>query len=376
MPDLILRTIDEIQIAEQGFKMRFFVLLFFLIFMAFPSTASFDLLRTIGNDVNDDYMFFKITGAVMSDQKDIFVIDEKGLCVSKYNWDGVFQKRVGQSGRGPKDFLSLQQLRYFDNRIHIRDWKNYRIASADTDLENFEYFQLKNPQFEDKQLFKLIRKYFFLDKNRLLLITTISDKDTNSLCIINKSEKSLEKIFHNYIPVEKSILKINGMAMAFVAPIVGINYKWKKILVTSGFAENSIKFFLYTFTGELIKESTHKQEKNFVYPIELFNKPVREMKRLKEKIDFSGIDSIHSIGDYFLVVFHEYYSVDMFGREFGQNLKSFILVLDKDANFIYKEKIPDSLYIYYVSQDGYVLARGPLDEDIQKVRIYRLELKK
>lgn len=344
--------------------------------MAFPSTASFDLIRTIGDDNNDEYTFFKITGAILSDQKDIFVIDEKGLCVSKYNWDGVFQKRVGQSGRGPKDFLSLQQLRYFDNRIHIWDRNNYRIASADTDLENFEYFPMKNPQFENKQLFKLIRTYFFLDKHRLLTITTINDKDTNSLCIINKKEKPVEKIFHNYIPIEKSILKINGMASAFVAPIVGIHYKSKRFLVTSGFAENSIKFFLYTFKGELIRVSTHKQEKNFVYPIELFNKPVREMKRLREKIDFSGIDSIHSIGDYFLVVFHEYYSVDTFGREFGQNLKSFILVLDKDANFIYKEQIPKALYIYYVSPDGYVLARGPLDEDVQKLLIYKLELKK
>lgn len=356
--------------------MRFCILYFILILLVYPSAAKIDLIRSIGDDSNDEYIFFMISGAVMSDQKDIFVADIKGYYVSKYNWEGVFQKRVGQHGRGPKDFLGLQHLRYFKNRIYIMDWKNNRIASADTDLENFEYFTLGNFKYKSQLFRNMVRDYFCLDENRFLGLLPLSQKSQISLCIINKKEKTVEKTFHDYMPIDKSLLIISAMSSTWAEPIVGINYRSRRLIASSRISEKNIKFFIYTFSGELVKMSTLEQEKNFEFPIQLFNTPVRDRKKLKEKINYSGINSIHSMGDYFLVVIQEFLNVEQFGAEANNEIQSFILVLDKNGNFIYKQKIPKFLHIYYISPDGYVLAKDDTEEDVQKLLIYKLELKK
>ena len=65
------------------------------------------------------------------------------------------------------------------------------------------------------------------------------------------------------------------------------------------------------------------------------------------------------------------------GPSIADKREDFLLVFGKDGTFLHKAKMEKPLMIFHISSDGYVLAKDATgDEEIEKLLIYKLELKK
>ncbi|MDX9812990.1 MAG: 6-bladed beta-propeller, partial [Bacteroidales bacterium] len=108
-------------------------------------TYSIDPIRTIGDDISDDYFFVKITTGIISSNRDIFVGDTGGKFIAKYSWDGKFIKRIGQAGQGPGDFLSVTRFGIVGSKLITYDIRNYRICILSQDLDVLDYIKIVTP---------------------------------------------------------------------------------------------------------------------------------------------------------------------------------------------------------------------------------------
>lgn len=358
--------------------MRLVIILIFFLFSlsVYSFEASFQFIRSIGDDESDEYTIFQLSGAVISDSKDIFIIDHKGYSVSKYNWNGIFQKRVGQRGAGPKDFKSLNSIRFLDNRLHVLDKQNMRVASFGSDLENFDYFDLRYLNYENKPFHFIVMDCKVLEQGRFLFSAAGKNMEGNKLVITKRKE--VEKIFHQYCPFDKSLIEKNVMLSILIDPVIGIDQRDKRLIVTGKFPPNEIVFFIYDFNGNLIKKVSIMQDKNFVLPLPLFDMNRRNEIKNKEPFDFTAIESIHAVHDYFIVFGLDFKGVTEIGSKASNKVKTryYYILLDKDGSFLHKAFMEKPLHIFQISPEGYVLAKSADDEDeVEKLLIYKLELK-
>ncbi len=72
--------------------------------VGFGFERHFRLVKTIGDD-RDNYMFQRLSGAALTEEREIVVCDQLGNFVAKYDWQGNFIHSIGQKGKGPGDFL-------------------------------------------------------------------------------------------------------------------------------------------------------------------------------------------------------------------------------------------------------------------------------
>lgn len=353
------------------------LIIFSLSILIYPFEVDLRSIRSIGDDESDEYTFFLLMDAVLSDNKDIFVIDLKGYCISKYNWEGIFQKRVGQHGAGPKDFKTLNKIRFLNNRLFVLDKDNIRIASFGPDLEDFSYLNLRYFKRSSKQYHFLILNCEVLGQDRFLFSATGKDMEGNKL-VISKGNEA-EKIFHQYHPFDKSLIKENVMLSILIEPVIGIDQKSKRFIVTVKFPGNEIAFFIYDFNGNLIKKASIFQDKNFVFPLKLFDRSrVGNGSGSNEAYDFTAIESIHSYGDYFIVFGLDFLGVKEIGSQASNKGRTtyFYMLLDKNGSLLSKSPMKQPLHVYYISPEGYVLAKSADDEvEVEKLLIYKLEMK-
>ncbi|MCP4221660.1 MAG: hypothetical protein GY765_43950, partial [bacterium] len=117
------------------------LVLLFSLGLLYANPAKLELMKTIG-DERDDYTFFSITGAVVSPEKEIYVLDITGGFVAKYDWEGKFLGRTGRKGKGPGDLYYPRAINYFNGKIYLLDRGNRRIAEITPNFDEFDYFKL------------------------------------------------------------------------------------------------------------------------------------------------------------------------------------------------------------------------------------------
>ena len=357
-----------------------YILLIILIALCLPSIGlpfetNLKFIRSIGDDESDEYTFFMISGAVLSNEKDIFVIDPKGYCVSKYSWDGVFKKRVGQLGRGPMDFMSLNSIRFFNKRLYIVDSKNRRISSLDTDLGDFQSINYLNLKYKGKIFFRIPGDIIVLGNDRFLgysLLTT--ENESKEHLFIFDSKGKVEKVFFDHMPTKEPLsIQKTSVNIILSKVSVGVDHKQGTIIVTPSFPGNTVDFHLFDLMGNSLKTFSYKQENNFRFPMALINKTTKK----GEKVDFSMIETVSIFDDYFLVLFVEVEGAEELGPSLEGKLKYYLLIFDKDGEFRHKTCLEKPLLIYHISPEGYVLAKDATgDDEVEKLLIYKLELKK
>ncbi len=74
----------------------------------------------------------------------------------------------------------------------------------------------------------------------------------------------------------------------------------KRFLVASYFVETEIDFFLYDFSGNLVKKFSWKQDREFELPL-LYKKAKKRVRGYKAGDTFAGIDLIDGYKDGFCV---------------------------------------------------------------------------
>jgi len=77
---------------------------------------------SIGNEEDENYMFFRAGPPVVDSEENILILDRGNYRVQKYDKDGKYLQSIGRQGQGPGEFERLSTL-YIDtaNNIYVED---------------------------------------------------------------------------------------------------------------------------------------------------------------------------------------------------------------------------------------------------------------
>lgn len=103
-------------------------------------SCEYEVDQIIGGDVDDDnYFFYQPSDLALDGQANLFVLDQKGFCIKKYNSDGVHLGTFSRHGEGPGEMqrgyriavdvkgnvtlydMSLRRISYFNNAGQFTD---------------------------------------------------------------------------------------------------------------------------------------------------------------------------------------------------------------------------------------------------------------
>ena len=202
--------------------------------------ASLKIVKTIGNETDDNYLFYRISGAVLSDNHNIYVLDSKGHFIAKYDWNGKFIKKVGNRGEGPGFFNMPMGLDMFEGQLYFIDVMNTRIAQIDANLDNLTYHKMHSPLTSTKC-------FYVIDKN--LFITEAMEFESsiyNGLQIVDMNSKS-RVTFFDKTPIKMPESSNNpsresAYARLFFHPQFGIDREKNKMLVSFSTVDNPVIF--------------------------------------------------------------------------------------------------------------------------------------
>lgn len=327
----------------------------------------FDLkiVRTIGDERND-YTFFSISSAVVSEDKNIYVADWKGHFIAKYTWNGLFKKRIGQKGQGPGDFNRPQSLNFSDNKLFVFDWANDRIATLDKDLNILNYIKLKTPiRVKVRYLYLIHNNYFIGDS---MNIEEGKGNKIKKLKVIGQDGNIINSFFENIIlkdKIDSLNLKQRFMLSGYAKLIIGIDQEKKNILITHNLPKIPAEFFLYTSEGKFIKSFTHELDKKYKFPIEyILNPPPKP----------SSYSLLCSIGSVF--IYKEYFLVFLTYVRYEKNsttYENYCLLFNHNGKLIQKKLInnKDTYNFFYITGDGYLLGKK-VDKVIEKLYIFKI----
>lgn len=256
--------------------LRGFFILFLLTFsfMAHAEEPVFKIVNSFG-DERENYFFTKPGGIAFSGNKDIFVVDREKFSFVKFNQNGVFISRVGKKGKGPGDFLTPSEIQCLGQKLFIYDWLNHRIAVTGLKMEKFDYIKTKNLKDSEGRTYSMRSAPIVLDENRFLGINNDYSPDKGRLFTFDKNQR-VNTWFFCDLPTdlddEKWRIKA-GKDKEFLFnhltyPIVGVNYEKKTMLITFEHPDTTMRFYLYRFSGELIRRITYRQDEKYRFPME------------------------------------------------------------------------------------------------------------
>lgn len=352
-----------------------------VILKVFCSTAvQLNRVKVIGDD-RDDYTFFVLVGAVLSENKDIFVLDGQGLFISKFDWSGKFLKKTGQRGQGPKDFLFPRCLSIYKNRLYLLDAGNNRIAEADLELETFSYIILsKNARF-------FSRAYILPDGTFVGPFNSIKES-RNRIGIIDKDGNVLHHFFNEYpanlgIDVKKIAQSKDKNATSMVrhamisketAPIIGVDDKRQEVLVSHMHPENPFKMYVYSNKGKLLKTLIRPLDRKYQF-FDLYIK----VKSYEKIVDPNSYPKKYFRPFLFGLHIHRgHYLAELWLEEYKRKKElvsrtQLLLIFNPDGTFKEEVVLEKDLRLFSISNDGFVLA-SKLDEETTKLYVYRLKL--
>lgn len=317
-----------------------------------------DFVKSIG-DEREDYTFFKINSIIMTDNtKDIYVADLAGHFISKYNWDGKFIKRIGQKGNGPGDFGIINSLDFYNNKLYIWDYENIRIATMEPDLTNLNYIKLQS---------KFFRYCFPIEGNRFIGDYFSISQNKGRIGIVN-TEGDLIFHFFDKLPIK---VDLKDRKIVFLSGLMTLNMNLSperdKVLVSFSRPNNPIDFYIYNLKGELIKQFNYKIDEKFRFPGHLLN----TQEPIPEKYYSLSVESVFFYKNNYIVFYSEISHLNE--KEESEN---FCLIFNDSGEVIQKIKLDKNIYVFYLSNEGYLLG-SDIDSDLSKVFIYQLkELKK
>ncbi len=161
---------------------------------------------SIGNEGDDNYMFYRLRDIEVDSQGNIYVVDMSNYRIQKFDKNGKYLQTVGRQGQGPGEFEQPTRIRINDltGKIYVRD----RAVGIDIFNKRGEYIKgihLKNVIYDIRPLG---------DENILVIISKASDSEltyTHSLSKIN-SEGKIMKVYAEY-PYTRYARKMEGGAI-------------------------------------------------------------------------------------------------------------------------------------------------------------------
>ncbi len=322
--------------------------------------ASLKLVRTIGNDYDEKYIFMRVVGGVLSRNKDIYVLDIKGHFIARYDWNGKFINKIGKRGKGPGCFDGPNFLDLIAGKLVFLDIMNSRTVEVDLNLKNIEYHKLPSIDI-------YFNNFFFIGKERFVgtCIPIEENEEYNYIKITDLEHLSEKTFFKNTAFTYKKKHKSHRFFI-FSMPRIGIDRTKKEMVITFKYPNTSIRFFVYSFDGECLDSFSYTLDKYYRLP-DFIKKAERPPN------DFTAI-MVHAI-----FVHKNHYIVHV-GKTRIKNRwpvenemeKYFLIFSAKTRELKHKLSVPGKLEAFFLSQDGYLVGTDAY-EDIPKVYIYRLE---
>jgi hypothetical protein len=138
---------------------------------------------------DDPYLFSTIRYATCDLEGNVYVLDNKDICVKVFDQSGKFLRKMFREGRGPEEIEApyLIRMNKYLNHLFVLDMHGYELKEFDLSGKYVNVFHL--PQ-------QIMGIFFdFLDKDRLIFINTQTDERIRVLNLRSMEfEKGLAKV--------------------------------------------------------------------------------------------------------------------------------------------------------------------------------------
>lgn len=337
-----------------------------------PARAKLIPIKTIG-DERDNYTFFLINGAAISEQKDIYVLDAKGVFLARYDWGGKFIARTGSSGKGPGDFYYPDSLQLADNNLYVLDKGNYRIAEVGLNLNSVNYYRISPEATFYSQCIPLKSKTFLGNFSR-------HAEKRGKIGIINRDGKVLSSFFNQYpIAMELNAKYSNPGEIQLhkfrvhieTIPVMGIDEGQSRVLVTFNKPDNPVVFYVYGMDGKLIKRFQYaiKEERYKLsdFYLKASWKEIADPAKIPKEEFIPMVQSVYIFKKHYVAFF----SLNHLKKKQIISSRKFCVIFDLTGKVVQRLKIDDGLKVLSLSWEGYVLA-AQNDEEISKLYVFEL----
>ena len=350
-------------------KRVFFALLVVLVAQSvgFGFERHFRLVKTIGDD-RDNYMFQRLSGAALTEEREIVVCDQLGNFVAKYDWQGNFIHSIGQKGKGPGDFLMPTHLRALDKKLYLLDHFNARFVEMDSNLENFHYYKL------DRSIF--LRPSFDVLNHDTFLATAmncVSNPQIEGMGKVLHFEKGkgVQKAFFDIHPTKKRVDAAKDKWLShkmdlFGEVIWGLDDSRERLLVSYIHPANPLAFYLCSTSGKQLLEFEYEIDKKYSYPMRLITANKMSLDLLKD-IHLANIGGIVNFADnWYVFIDAKYYRTY---KDYDR--RTFCLKFSSEGTFEERFDIEDGFVPFAFTKDGYLLGKRP-DAEVEKLFIYKI----
>jgi len=339
-----------------------------LLIFWFSSASQFNIsiVKTIG-DERRDYTFFEVGSTIISADKSIYVSDLKGYSIAKYSWDGIFQKRIGQKGKGPGHFEYPYRMGLVGKNIYIFDMGTMSITTLDSDLNVIDYLKIRKNFFNDVIP---IKKDLFIGIKSPVGIKMLGNKNhnMNMAFIFNEFEK-IETSFHQ---ISKSFFEKNLMKSIRNSRIYSIRTELmnenKNILISNLYLKNPVEFFLYDIKGVLQKKMKYEYKN-------CYKSPTSDDLQFREK----GFPYVYMITS--LISNQNYYFFNVLPLKYIKTSKikedRHFLIFNKKGKFVKRLDVGSKFgyRFFQITDDNYLIGiRYDIEKEEEKIVISKIEI--
>lgn len=324
-------------------------------------TYSIDPIRTIGDDIRDDYFFVRITSGIISSNRDIFVGDTGGKFIAKYSWDGKFIKRIGQAGQGPGDFLTIFNFNFVKSNLTTYDVFNRRIVVLNRDLDILDYIKIPSPVLSGNII--PIRGNRFLCSFHGLRATNgrgrigfIDAEGKLGHCFFRRDQFGNTSMTRDDLKWALNVM-VNKL-------LTGYDEQSDTILAGYEYPAIPANFFLLNSKGKIKKIFCLKKDQNLIFPEYRRHFPI---KAPSTPIKYLIVRSILNHKNNFLVLT----SIRETFKDVSRDISSTCHVISSEGLEKARIEMETGSRFFNITDDGYIIGKNEQDE-IPKVHIWRL----
>ncbi len=323
------------------------------------------LVKTLGTS-QDEYYLHSISGAVISKQNDIYILEFKKACLSKFNWEGKFINKIGKLGHGPQDMHIPRYLDIYSGKLYFGDVGNLRIGEVDLNLKQIKYTKFKGPQY-------FINSFNAINKNLFISGKFAYNEDMNLINVFD-IKNSNHYSFFDIFPVKqinKDYTKKAVFEYMHYTPIFGINRKQKKILCSHMYSSNPIKFYVYSLKGDYLDDFIYELDKAYKFPYHY----LKRNRKYPKNAHTPYVDSLFIHKNYYIVniLLSEYKTNNERKRHKLIKTDRFFLVFDqKTKQLKAKIKVSKKFKAFYISDNDILLAREHDSDENEVLSVYKL----
>ena len=90
---------------------------------------------SIGNDDNDNYLFYRARAMALDSEKNIYVVDMGNYRVQKFDNQGRYLRTIGRKGQGPGEFrMPLGICFDVQDNMYVREYKKIQVFDKNGDF--------------------------------------------------------------------------------------------------------------------------------------------------------------------------------------------------------------------------------------------------